>query len=60
MACVELLTMYMMGKYGKPGKPQTGYFISVPSLEPRTSHTKQQCDPLGDNNFIGLQTNTYV
>jgi hypothetical protein len=38
MASVELLTLYMMGKYGKPGEPETGYFISAASLEPRTSH----------------------
>jgi hypothetical protein len=39
MAPVELLTLYMMGKYGRPGKTQSGYFIFAPSLEPRTTHT---------------------
>jgi len=39
MASVELLTLYMMEKYGKPGNTQSGYFIFASNLEPRTTHT---------------------
>ena len=39
MVSDELLTLYIMGKYGKPGKTQSGYFIFAPIPEPRTTHT---------------------